>query len=65
MLLKQTTETTTETATECPPHGARLQRCLLSTHNPINQLLPLPLRTPQTKNKQLPPHLRSTEVQRK
>jgi hypothetical protein len=59
MLLKQTTET----AMEGPPHGARLQRCLLSTHNPINQLLPLPLRTPQ--KKQLPPHLRNTEVQRK
>lgn len=59
VLLKQTTET----ATECPPHGARLQRCLLSTHNPINQLLPLPLRAPQ--ENQLPPHLRSTEVQRK
>ena len=47
MLLKQTAET----ATECPPHGARLQRCLLSTHNPINQLLPLPLRAPKKQNK--------------
>ena len=59
MLLKQTTKT----VTKCPPHSARLQRYLLSTHNPINQLLPLPLRTPQ--ENQLPPHLRSTEVQRK